>query len=206
MAGLIRRLGILGGTFDPVHHAHLAAAEEARYQLALDQILLLPAGEPPHKPHGPLSAAHHRLRMLEMAIATRPSFAVSCVDLDRPGPCYTVDALRLLRAEWGPVPVFFFIMGADSLVDILAWYQPRRLLELAELAVVDRPRFRVDLAGLEEHLPGLSARLHWVQMPLLEISSSDIRARVRSGRPISYLVPPGVEAYIMDNNLYKEVS
>ena len=204
MASLIRRLGILGGTFDPIHHAHLVLAEEVRHQLGLDLVLFLPAGHPPHKPGRPVSAAHHRLRMLELAIAGKSYFVISGVDLDRPGPSYTVEALQLLRKEWGPTPLFFFVEGADSLVEILSWYHPERLIDLAEIAVVDRPGVQVDLSGLEVRLPGLSAKLHWVRMPLLEISASDIRARVRDGRPISYLVPAAVEAYIVEHGLYKD--
>lgn len=204
MASLIRRLGILGGTFDPVHHAHLFMAEEVRHQLGLDLILFMPAGAPPHKPGRPVSAARHRLRMLELAIAGKSYFAISGVDLNRPGPSYTVEALHLLRREWGPTPVFFFIEGADSLAEIVKWYHPERLIDLAYIAAVDRPGVQVDLAALEERLPGLSARLHWVRMPLLEISASDIRARVREGRPISYLVPPAVESYIAEHGLYQD--
>jgi nicotinate-nucleotide adenylyltransferase len=200
---MIRRLGILGGTFDPVHHAHLVAAQEAHHQLELDRVLFVPAGDPPHKPSRPLSAAHHRLRMLEMAIAGQPHFAISRVDLDRPGPCYTVDTLALLRSEWGPAPTFFFIEGADSLADIPTWYQPQRLLHLCELVVVERPGVELDLPRLEQQLPGITNRIHWVQMPLLEISSTGLRARVRAGRPISYLLPLTVEAYIREHKLYK---
>jgi len=204
MASLIRRLGILGGTFDPIHHAHLVLAEEVRHQLGLDLVLFMPAGDPPHKPGRPVLPAHHRLRMLELAITGKSYFAISGVDLDRPGPSYTVEALQMLRREWGPTPIFFFVEGADSLAEILKWYHPERLIDLAEIAVVDRPGVQVDLADLEERLPGLSARLHWVRMPLLEISASDIRARVRDGRPISYLVPAAVEAYIVEHGLYRE--
>ncbi len=200
---MIRRLGILGGTFDPVHHAHLVAAQEAHHQLELDRVLFIPAGAPPHKPNRPLSAAHHRLQMLELAIADQPHFAISRVDLDRPGPCYTVDTLALLRSEWGPTPTFFFIEGADSLADIPTWYQPQRLLDLCELAVVERPGVELDLLQLERQLPGITSRIQWVQMPLLEISSSGLRTRVRAGRPISYLVPPAVEAYIREHGLYR---
>lgn len=203
MAGLIRRLGILGGTFDPIHHAHLVAAEEACYQLELDQVLFVPAGDPPHKLRRSISTAAHRLRMLELAIAGRPHLGLSRVDVDRSGPSYTVEALRLLRAEWGPGPTFYFVEGSDSLADLPTWYQPERLLELTELAVVRRPDAPVDVAALEERLPGLEARLHWVDMPLLDISATDLRARVRAGRPISFLVPAAVEAYIYEHGLYR---
>jgi nicotinate-nucleotide adenylyltransferase len=200
---LIQRLGILGGTFDPIHHVHLVAAEESRYQLELELVLFVPAGTPPHKPERPISPAPQRVSMLELALAGKPYFGISRVDVDRPGPCYTVDTLELLRTEWGPSPLLFFIEGADSLVDMAKWYRPQRLIELCELAVVERPGVEVDLAGLEARLPGLRERLHWVQMPRLEISSSDLRTRVRTGRPISYLVPPAVEAHIQEHGLYR---
>jgi nicotinate-nucleotide adenylyltransferase len=200
----VRRLGILGGTFDPIHHGHLVAAEEASYQLALDRVLFVPAGAPPHKPARPISPASHRLRMVELAIAGKPHFAVSRVDIDRPAPSYTVDTLKLLRAEWGRETRFFFIEGNDSLSDMVNWYQPQRLIELCELAVVRRPGSEIDLPALEKRLPGLTERVHWVQIPLLEISSTDLRARIRAGRSISYLVPREVEAYIQEHGLYRE--
>ena len=200
---MIRRLGILGGTFDPPHSGHLGAALEALHQLALDRVLWVPAGAPPHKPSQPITPGHQRLVMLERAMADNPHLSISTVDLERPGPCYTVDTLALLRAEYGPQPEFYFIEGADSLADLPTWYRPRQLLELCRLAVVRRPGGEIDLAALEERLPGLRARVHFVEMPLLEISSTDLRRRVRQGRPISYLVPPGVEAYIQEQGLYR---
>jgi nicotinate-nucleotide adenylyltransferase len=200
---VIGRLGVLGGTFDPIHHGHLLAAEEARQQLGLERVLFVPAGSPPHKPSRPISPVHHRLRMLELAIADKPFFAISRVDVDRRGPNYTVGTLALLRAEWGSESTLFFIEGTDSLADILTWHQPQRLIELCELAVVRRAGAEIDLERLEEHLPGLTERVHWVQMPRLEISSSDLRARVEEGRSISYLVPPAVETYILEHGLYR---
>jgi nicotinate-nucleotide adenylyltransferase len=202
--GRIRRLGVLGGTFDPIHHGHLVAAQEACYQLELDQVLFVPAGTPPHKPSGPITHARHRQRMIELAIGDRPCFALSRVDMDRPGPHYTADMLHLLKDEWGPGTALFFIEGADSLADILDWYQPRRIVELAEIAVVDRPGAQLDMDRLEQHLPGITARLHRVHMPLLDISSTDLRERVRQGRPIDYLLPREVRDYILEYELYLE--
>jgi len=199
----MQRLGVLGGTFDPIHHGHLVAAQEARHQLGLDLVLFVPAGNPPHKPARPISAAAHRLRMVELATAGRSDFALSRVDVDRPGPCYTVETLALLREEWGSTPTFFFIEGADSLAEITTWYRPHLLIQLSELAVVRRPGVELDLDRLEIELPGLGERLHWVQMPQLEISSSELRARVRDGRPISYLLPESVEAYVREHGLYR---
>jgi nicotinate-nucleotide adenylyltransferase len=201
---LIRRLGVLGGTFDPIHHGHLVAAQEALYQLKLDQVLFVPAGMPPHKPVQPLTPARHRLEMIELAIADRPGFALSRVDVERPGPHYSADMLQLLKEEWGPDTTLFFIEGADSLVDLLDWHEPQRVVELAELAVVDRPGVELDVDRLQQHLPGLVGRLHRVKMPLLDISSTDLRRRVREGRPVAYLTPDEVVAYILEHELYLE--
>ena len=198
-----RRLGVLGGTFDPIHYGHLVAAQETHYQLELERVLLVPVGQPPHKLNEPLSPAEHRVRMIEIAIEGRPQFALSRVDVDRPGPQYTADTLALLREEWGPDTRLFFIAGSDSLADILDWRDPERILAQAELAVVERRRAGVDVEALEHKLPALGQRLHWVQMPLLEISSTDLRARVREGRPISFFLPPAVEGYILKHRLYQ---
>lgn len=203
MAGLSRRLGVLGGTFDPIHHGHLVAAQEAQYQLELDRVLFVPVGQPPHKLDEPLSPAEHRVRMIEMSIEDRPGFVLSRVDVDRPGPQYTADTLALLHEEWGPGTRLFFVAGSDSLADILDWRDPGRILAQAELAVVERPGAGVDVEGLERKLPGLRQRLHWVQMPLLEISSTDLRARVREGRPIGFFLPSAVESYVLEHGLYR---
>ena len=197
------RLGILGGTFDPIHHGHLVAAQEVLYQLRLDRVLFVPAGDPPHKPSRPVSPASHRVRMVELGTAGQADFVVSRVDVDRPGPHYTVDTLQVLHKTWGPGASLYFIEGTDSLADILTWYRPERLIELAELAVVERPGVALDVDKLEQQLPGLRERLHWVRMPSLEISSTDLRARVREGRPISYLLPAAVEAYVREQGLYR---
>jgi nicotinate-nucleotide adenylyltransferase len=198
-----RRLGVLGGTFDPIHYGHLVAAQEAQYQLALEQVLLVPVGQPPHKLNEPLSPAKHRVRMIELAIEGRPQFALSRVDVDRPGPQYTADTLALLHQEWGPDTRLFFIAGSDSLADILHWRAPQQIIHEAELAVVERAGARVHVERLQRDLPGLRDRLHWVQMPLLDISSTDLQARVRQGRPIGFFLPPAVEAYILEQGLYR---
>lgn len=196
------KIGILGGTFDPIHLGHLVAAQEAWWQLGLEQVLLVPAGHPYHKRQPPVAEAFHRLKMVELAVMDTPYFSVSRVDLDRPGPGYTVDTLRLLRAELGPEPAFYFIEGADSLADILTWHRPQDILELAELAVVRRAGVDLDLSRLEQSLPGLLARVHWIDMPWIDVSSHDLRARVREGRPIRFLVPAAVEDYIREQGLY----
>lgn len=197
------RVGVLGGTFDPIHHAHLVAAQEALHALALDCVLFVPAGNPPHKPARPISAAHHRVAMVSLAIAGRPGFHLSLVDVERPGPHYTVQTLTILRERWGAEARFFFIVGTDSLAELSTWRQPEGIVALADLAVVERPGAPVDMEALEARLPGLGRHLHPVDMPLLQISSTDLRARVRDGRPIAFLVPQAVEDYAREHGLYR---
>ncbi|MBN1659210.1 MAG: nicotinate-nucleotide adenylyltransferase [Anaerolineae bacterium] len=204
MGRVSRRVGVLGGTFDPIHDGHLVAAQEAWHQLTLDYVLLLPAGDPPHKSGHRFASARHRVCMVELAIAGRDHLSVSHVDLDRPGPHYTADALALLQEELGPEVRLYFIEGADSLAEVSTWHQPERVLAAANLAVVGRPGYSVNLDALEARLPGLSQRIHWVSMPALAISSTDLRLRVRTGRPISYLLPACVEAYIYEHRLYQD--
>lgn len=196
------RLGVFGGTFDPVHYGHLVAAEEVRYRLRLDKVLFVPAGMPPHKLDHDITPTRHRLAMLELAIASNPGFALSRVDIDRHGPCYTVDTLALLHEEYGPGTELFFLMGMDSLADILTWKDPERLIRLAWIVVVGRPGFQADVDELDKVLPGAAQRICIVDTPLMEVSSSDIRQRVREGAPIRYQVPEAVEAYIRAHRLY----
>lgn len=196
------RLGVFGGTFDPVHYGHLVAAEEVRYRLRLDKVLFVPAGMPPHKLDHDITPTRHRVAMLELAIASNPGFALSRVDIDRHGPCYTVDTLALLHQEYGPGAELFFLMGMDSLADILTWKDPERLIRLARIVVVGRPGFQADVDELDKVLPGAAERICIVDTPLMEVSSSDIRQRVREGAPIRYQVPEAVEAYIRAHRLY----
>lgn len=194
-------LGVLGGTFDPPHYGHLALAENGRVQLHLDRILFVPTGQQPLKPDRPITSAHHRVTMVEAAIADNPAFAVSHADLARPGPHYTVGMLTLLRQEY-PEAELFFLMGGDSLADFLAWRDPASIVRQARLAVMRRPGYEPDLAALERAVPGLRERLVWLDAPHLEIAASDLRRRVREGLPLRYLVPPMVEAYIHQHRLY----
>ncbi len=199
------RLGILGGTFDPIHFGHLLAAEEARVAVHLDRVLFAPAGDPPHKQGHDILAVAHRLAMVRLATADNPAFVISRIDIDRPGPHYTVDFIRLLRDEWGTdADETFFIMGADSLAQLLTWHRPRQLIELCRLAVVARPGYHAELAELETALPGISHRVDWVRMPVLGISSSDLQRRAREGRSIRYQVPASVAQYVIDHRLYRE--
>lgn len=198
-----QRIGLLGGTFDPPHIGHLVLAQEALVQLELDKVLLVPAGQPPHKVGRSISAVEDRLAMLERSIADNPIFGISRVDLDRPGPHFTVDMLALiLRKE--PGSLLYFIMGADSLADLLTWHQPRRIAELAKLVVMRRPGREPDIAALAEAVPGITGRVYYIDAPLLEISSTDLQSRVRQGLPVRYLIPDRVIEYIQDHDLYRK--
>ena len=197
------RVGVFGGTFDPIHIGHLVSAEEARVELKLERVVFVPAGLPPHKLDHVMSPVEHRLAMVELAIASNPHFAVSRVDIDRFGPCYTVDTIELLRDEWGPGVEIYFIMGSDSLLDILTWHNPRRLIRLCRFAVVSRPGYQVDLDELDALLPGLASRVQMLNAPELAISSTNIQRRVREGLSIKYQVPEAVEDYIHQHGLYQ---
>jgi len=198
------RVGILGGTFDPIHLGHLVAAEEVRWKLSLETVLFVPAANPPHKRGRAISPAADRVRMVEMAIGSNPFFELSTMEIGRGGVSYTVDTLRTLRERMGYEAELFFIVGMDSLADLTTWKQPATILSLCRLAVVNRPPYEeVDLASLEERLPGVSSRVDMVRMPGIYISSTDLQARVRRGLPIKYQVPDPVERYILDRGLYK---
>jgi nicotinate-nucleotide adenylyltransferase len=195
-----RRIGIMGGTFDPIHHGHLVAAEEARWQFRLDQVLFIPTGRPWQKPVG-VSPAEDRYLMTVIATASNPAFAVSRLEVDTPGPSYTVDTLRRLRAELPEGTRLLFIGGTDLLQQLLTWKEPEQVLELAELIAATRPDFDVD--DVVQKVPGAAGRVHRMEIPALAISSSDIRARVARGAPIEYLVPEGVARYIEKRALYR---
>lgn len=198
------RVGVFGGTFDPIHIGHLIAAEEVRYHLRLDKILFAPAGQPPHKDPGSVSSVKDRARMVELALAENSAFELSRVDLDRAGPSYTVETLRLLHEGLGPGTEIFFIIGMDSLSELRSWRNPERLISLCRLAVLNRPPYpEVDAGALDAAIPGISDRLEMVRMPGIDVASSDLRERVAAGLPIKYQVPDAVERYILENRLYR---
>lgn len=200
------RIGIIGGTFDPVHYAHLAIAEEVYCTLKLSRVVFVPAGEPPHKTGLPITPTEQRLAMLRLALAGNPHFALSLVDLQRPGPSYTVDTLRLLRQEMGPLVDFYFIIGGDSLQDFPHWYDPEGILAQATIVALMRPGYthiHTSSKHLEMLLPGLEQRLITLAGPKMEISSTDLRQRVCEGKPIKYQTPEAVEAYIFAHQLYQ---
>jgi nicotinate-nucleotide adenylyltransferase len=190
----------MGGTFDPIHNGHLVAGEEARWQFGLDLVLFVPTGRPWQKPVG-VSPAEHRYLMTVIATASNPAFAVSRLEIDHPGPTFTVDTLRRLRAELPEATRLFFITGADAVQQILTWKDQEQVLALAEFIAATRPGF--DLDGLIQRVPGAAGRVHRMEIPALSISSSDIRARVARGAPVRYLVPEGVASYIHKHALYR---
>ena len=198
------RIGVLGGTFDPIHIGHLVAAEEVGVRQALEHVVFVPAGLPPHKLHLHVTPVRHRLNMVQLAIADNPRFVLSRVEIDRFGPSYTVDTVQLLRDEYGSKVELYFIMGADSLAELVTWHKPAQLIRLCRIVALTRPGYQVDMEELDRLLPGAIARVQLLEMPLLQISSTDLQRRVRMGLPIKYLVPPAVEAYIYQHELYQQ--
>ena len=192
--------GVLGGTFDPVHFAHLAIAEQSREDLGLAGVLFVPAGIPPHKPTGLITPAAHRVAMVALAIAGNACFSLSRIEVDRPGVSYAVDTLEQLAGEY---PDLVFILSVEALRGLPTWRQPARILELCRMAVVPRHGYRSPgRAWLAEHVPGQEDRGLFLDGPDLGNSASDIRRRAASGRSIRYLVPEAVADYIARHRLY----
>ncbi len=197
------RLGVFGGTFDPPHKGHLALAGAARRELRLDRVLWVLTPLPPHKTDQQITPLDDRLAMLEAALAKRPEFMLSRVDIDRPPPYYAVDTMRLLRVQF-PGAWLIYLMGGDSLRDLPQWHAPRDFVDACDaLGVMRRPGTRFDLAALENAIPGIGAKIHFVEAPLLDIAASEIRRRVQAGKPITSLVPPPVAALIVARGLYR---
>ncbi len=195
------RIGVLGGTFDPVHNGHLHITRELRKALDLDRVVWVPAGRPPHKSGQIVSSDHDRLQMLQLALKKMPGDEISTVDIERSGPSYTADMLGLLRDRLAPAALVF-LMGEDSLRDFPTWRDPDRIVRLAELAVAGRPGIDTDLEAVIADFPALRDRVHVVPIAEIAVSSSDIRERVRDGQSIRGLVPAAVERYIREHCLY----
>jgi len=198
------RIGIFGGTFDPIHIGHLIIATELKHALNLDHVIFVPSGQPPHKADQMISSDADRLAMLRLAIADNPAFAVSTLDLERPGPSYTADLLSLLHDDH-PDAHLVFLMGEDSLRDLPTWHQPERIVALAEIGVAIRPEIETDLETIYRLLPPARGRITIVPTTLIDISSSELRRRVQAGEPIRYQVPAAVESYVMRTGLYSSV-
>jgi nicotinate-nucleotide adenylyltransferase len=200
MARVKARLGVMGGTFDPIHYGHLVTAEEALHQFELDQVVFVPTGDPWMKEHAHVSAAEDRYLMTVIATASDAKFRVSRMEIDRDGPTYTVDTLRDLKTAH-PETDLFFITGADAMIEIFQWKDPAELFELARFIAATRPGY--DLQAFTATTPSDRDDVTVMQIPALAISSTDIRARVASGRPIRYLLPEGVKTYIEKAGLYR---
>lgn len=196
------RIGIFGGTFDPPHLGHLHLAAAARAQLKLDKILWVPTADPPHKKNQTLSAVADRLAMVEALIAGEPAYEISRVDIDRPGPHWAVDMMALLAGQF-PGQQLVFLMGGDSLHDLPTWGRPLEFLAHCSLGVMRRPNDAIDLDQLESLLPGITAKVEFVQAVPLEIASHTIRQQVREGQSIENFVPQAVAQIIQARRLYQ---
>ena len=195
-----RRLGVMGGTFDPIHYGHLVTAEEALVQYSLDGVVFVPTGRPWMKQDRSVSPAEDRYLMTVIATASNPRFQVSRIEIDRDGPTYTVETLRALADEH-PDAELYFITGADAMLEIFDWKEPNEALDLAHFIAATRPGY--DLARFESRTPTRHPNVSVMNVPALAISSTDIRDRVRGTRPIRYLVPEGVKTYIDKAGLYR---
>jgi len=191
------RIGVMGGTFDPIHHGHLVAASEVGHFFSLDEVIFVPTGQPWQKDGREVSAAEDRYLMTVIATASNPRFSVSRVDIDRPGPTYTIDMLRELRALRGPDVELFFITGADALAQIMTWQDADELFKLAHFVGCTRPGHHLSGVGLPND------RVSLIEIPALTISSTQCRERVGAGVPIWYLVPDGIVQYISKRGLYR---
>jgi nicotinate-nucleotide adenylyltransferase len=197
------KVGVIGGTFDPIHDGHLSIAEEARARLDLAEVLFVPAGLPWLKANLPISPAEHRAEMVRLAIADRPSCKLSTVDIERSGATHTVDTLTELLSQYGGGTELFFILGWDGLTELPQWHEPSRLIKMCHLVAVPRPGYLPpDIESLEGAIPGISQRVILLEKPRVDISATAIRQRVAQGQSIRHLVPEPVEKYIKQHRLY----
>ncbi len=197
------RVGVFGGTFDPVHVGHLIAAEEATELLALDEMLFVPAGHPWFKAGETVTDAEHRLNMVRLAVESNPRFRVCAVEVARPGPSYTVDTLEHLREKAPSATELFLVLGLDALTEMHRWRCPARVFELATVVGVARPGAEFDPAALSDIFPSAAERVIMLDVPLVDVGATDLRRRASAGRSLRYLVPDGVEEYIVEHGLYR---
>lgn len=203
MRGKVYRLGVMGGTFDPIHYGHLVAAEMARSEFQLSNVLFIPSGKPPHKSRTDITTGELRYAMVERAIADNPEFTCSAMEIERQGPSYTIETLRILDKTW-PEHELYFITGTDALREIFSWREAEEILSLTHFIGAARPGFeaRDFLAKVQKEHPEILDRIHYLEVPALAISSTDIRLRVRQGKPVRYLLPEAVRLFIEQTNLY----
>jgi nicotinate-nucleotide adenylyltransferase len=198
-----KKVGILGGTFDPVHNAHLAIIDEARLELELDEIILVPAGRPWMKSDRKITPAEHRVCMLRLAIMGRYGFFISTTEIDRPGPSYTVDTLQEFNREYCGLAELCFLLGWDNLPELPRWKDPQKVIELCKLVAFPRPGSSLpDIDAIDKVIPGLCQRIILMERPMMDISATQIRQRVSQGLDISNLIPKLVAEYIKDKGLY----
>ena len=196
-------IGLFGGTFDPPHIGHLILSAEGRTQLGLDRLLWILTPNPPHKQRQGITALEHRLAMVKLAISDEPGFELSTVEIDRPGPQFALDTVKII-AEQNPAADLVYLMGGDSLRDLPAWKRPTDLVAVLRfIGVMRRPGDSIDLPVLEKIIPGLTAKIRYVDAPLLNIAAHEIRQRVSEGRPFRYFLLPTVYDYIVEHNLYR---
>ncbi|MDD3706370.1 MAG: nicotinate-nucleotide adenylyltransferase [Clostridiaceae bacterium] len=200
------KIGIMGGTFDPIHYGHLFAAEAARVEFGLSKVIFIPVGSPPHKQSQRISHPEHRYRATALAVSSNPNFEVSRLEVDKSGITYTFDTMKKLRSIYGKDADIYFITGADAVLELLTWYKFKDLFTLCRFITVTRPGY--NYMELEQKIEEISSNyggeILCLEVPLLDISSTDIRERIRSGKAVKYLLPEEVEAYIFKNGLYKE--
>jgi len=199
----MQSIGIFGGTFDPPHIGHLILAAEAQAQLRLDRLLWMLTPDPPHKQDQPITPIDHRQAMVNLAIADTPGFELSTIEIDRPGPHYALDTLKIV-AQQNPGADLVYLMGGDSLRDLPAWHRPVDFISACDvIGVMRRPDDAIDLPALEKRIPGLTAKVRYVDAPLLDIAAHEIRERIGEGRPFRYYLPEPVYNYIQNQALYR---
>jgi len=198
------RIGIMGGTFDPIHYGHLVTAEEALVQFNLDRVIFMPTGQPVAKHGRRVTDPEHRYLMTVVATASNPDFEVSRREIDRPGPTYTVDTMSELRGVFGPLAELYFITGADAVWEILSWKDAGRLATLCRLIAATRPGYDLSRFAKAHGGSGLLPAVEFMEVPALAISSTDIRTRIAAKRPVRYLLPEAVAAYARKNALYED--
>lgn len=200
----MKRIGLMGGTFDPVHYGHLVTAEQAYYQFDLDKVVFVPSGQPPHKMGKQITSREHRYMMTVLATTSNPHFEVSSIEVDRSGPSYAIDTVRAFRDRYGYDAGLYFITGADAILEMLEWKDSDALLELCEFIAATRPGYALHSDKIEQIFGHRANKIHFLEVPALAISSTDIRERLKDGRPVRYLLPDMVINYIELVGLYRE--
>lgn len=197
------RAGVFGGTFDPIHFGHLAAARSIQTELNLDKVIFVPSGQPWMKAGMPVSPVRDRVEMVRLAVSRRKAFELSTIEADRQGPSYAVDTMYVLRRQLGSVSDLFFLLGSDALADIAKWKEPQQLIQLCQLVAFARPGAGLPaMEDLEASVPGISERVTIVKVPRVDLRATAIRQRIAAGRSVQRLVPRAVERYILDHGLY----